>query len=51
VNDILATVGLKLPSSTTTSQPSATSVSNVLAPVKSLLSGVDGILQSLFGRP
>jgi RNA polymerase sigma factor (sigma-70 family) len=51
LDDILATVGLKLPSSTTTTQPSATSVSNVLAPVKSLLDGVDGILQNLFGRP
>ena len=51
VNDILATVGLKLPSSTTSSQPPATSVSNVLSPVKSLLDGVDGILQNLFGRP
>ncbi len=50
VNDILATVGLKLPSSATSSQPPVTSVSNVLAPVKSLLDGVDGILQNLFGR-
>ena len=34
----------------TTSQPPATSVTNVLAPVQSLLAGVDGILQNLFGR-
>ena len=54
LDDILATVGLKLPSNTTTppaSPPSGTTtVTNVLAPVQSLLSGVDGVLQSLFGR-
>ena len=49
LDDILGTVGLTLPSSTTT-QPPATSVTNVLAPVQSLLEGVDGILQNLFGR-
>ena len=50
VNDILGTVGLKLPSGATSSPPPATSVSNVLSPVQSLLDGVDGILQNLFGR-
>jgi len=49
LDDILATVGLKLPSPTTT-QPPVTSVTNVLAPVQSLLAGVDDMLQSLFGR-
>ncbi len=53
LHDILGTVGLKLPSGTPTtpSQPSGTpTVTNVLAPVQSLLSGVDGVLKSLFGR-
>jgi hypothetical protein len=53
VNDILATVGLKLPTNSTTptsSPPSgSTTVTNVLAPVKSLLGGLDGVLQKLFG--
>jgi hypothetical protein len=53
VNDILATVGLKLPTYSTTpsaSQPSgSTTVTNVLAPVESLLGGLDGVLQKLFG--
>ncbi len=54
LDEILATVGLKLPSGTTAlaaSQPSgSTTVTNVLAPAQSLLDGVDGVLQSLFGR-
>ncbi len=54
VNEVLATLGLKLPSGTTTtpppsSVPSNTTVTNVLAPVQSLLSGVDGLLKGLFG--
>ena len=49
LDDILATVGLSLPSPTAT-QPPVTSVTNVLAPVQSLLDGVDGVLQNLFGR-
>jgi hypothetical protein len=53
LDGILATVGLKLPSGSTTpaaSQPSgSTTVTNILAPVKSLLGGLDGVLQSLFG--
>jgi hypothetical protein len=53
LDDILATVGLKLPTGSTTptaSQPSgSTTVTNVLAPVKSLLGGLDGVLKSLFG--
>jgi len=53
LDDILATVGLKLPASATTaaaSQPSgSTTVSNVLAPVQSLLGGLDGALLKLFG--
>ena len=54
VNDVLATLGLKLPSGTTTtpppsSVPSNTTVTNVLAPVQSLLHGVDGLLKGLFG--
>jgi hypothetical protein len=53
LDDILATVGLKLPSGTTAtpSSPSgSTTVTNVLAPVQSLLGGVDDLLQKLFGR-
>jgi hypothetical protein len=54
LDEILATVGLKLPSGTTAlaaSQPSgSTTVTNVLAPAQSLLDGVDGVLLSLFGR-
>jgi RNA polymerase sigma factor (sigma-70 family) len=52
LDDILATVGLKLPSGTTTpSSPSGSpTVANVLAPVQSLLGGVDDLLQKLFGR-
>ena len=54
VNEVLATLGLKLPSGTTTtpppsSVPSNTTVTNVLAPVQSLLHGVDGLLKGLFG--
>ena len=54
VDDVLATLGLKLPSGTTTapppsSVPSNTTVTNVLAPVQSLLHGVDGLLKGLFG--
>ncbi len=53
LDDILATVGLKLPANSTTSlssQPSgSTTVTNVLAPVESLLGGLDGALQTLFG--
>ena len=53
LDDILASVGLKLPANSTTpppSQPSgSTTVSNVLAPVQSLLGGLDGVLQKLFG--
>ena len=54
LDEILASVGLKLPSGTTAlaaSQPSgSTAVTNVLAPAQSLLTGVDGVLQSLLGR-
>jgi RNA polymerase sigma factor (sigma-70 family) len=53
VDDILASVGLKLPAYATTSAPSqppgSTTVTNVLAPVQSLLGGLDGVLQKLFG--
>jgi len=53
LDDILATVGLKLPANSTTSpssQPSgSTTVTNVLAPVESLLGGLDGALLTLFG--
>ncbi|HEV2059896.1 MAG TPA: hypothetical protein VGR11_11105, partial [Solirubrobacteraceae bacterium] len=47
LDDILATVGLTLPSRTTT-EPPVTSVTNVLAPAQSLLDGVDEVLQSMF---
>jgi RNA polymerase sigma factor (sigma-70 family) len=53
LDEILATVGLKLPSGATTPPPSqtpgSTTVTNVMAPVTSLLGGVDGVLKSLFG--
>jgi hypothetical protein len=54
VNEVLATLGLKLPTGTTTtpppsSVPSNTTVTHVLAPVQSLLDGVDGLLKGLFG--
>ncbi len=53
IQRILAAVGLSLPSSATPSAPAPSansSISNVLAPVQSLLSGVDSLLQNLFGR-
>ncbi len=52
LDDILASVGLSLPShlATPPSQPSASpTVTSVLAPVRSLLGGVDGLLKRLFG--
>jgi hypothetical protein len=54
VDEVLASLGLKLPSGTSTtpppsSVPSNTTVTNVLAPVQSLLNGVDGLLKGLFG--
>lgn len=54
LDDILSSVGLKLPARATAPPASqtagSTTVTNVLAPVQSLLTGVDGVLQSLFGR-
>ncbi|MDQ3724032.1 MAG: hypothetical protein M3376_13440, partial [Actinomycetota bacterium] len=48
----LATVGLKLPSSTTSSPasqtPGSSTVTNVLAPAQSLLGELDGVMQRLF---
>ena len=50
LDDILATVGLKLPTTSTTPPASgSTTITNVLAPVQSLLGGLDGLLQKLFG--
>ncbi len=54
VDEVLASLGLKLPSRATTtpppsSVPSNPTVTNVLAPVQSLLSGVDGVLKRLSG--
>ena len=53
LDDILASVGLKLPANSTTPPPSppsgSTTVTNVLAPVQSLLGGLDGALLKLFG--
>ncbi len=53
IQRILAAVGLSLPSSATPSAPAPTAnttISNVLAPAQSLLSGVNSVLQNLFGR-
>lgn len=52
IQRILAALGMRLPSSTTTTAPSTTntSISKVLAPAQSLLSGVNRLLQNLFGR-
>ena len=53
IQRILASVGLSLPSGATTSAPapsSSTTVTNVLAPAQSLLSGVNTMLQNLFSR-
>jgi RNA polymerase sigma factor (sigma-70 family) len=49
---ILATVGLRLPSSAATTPPTTTgspTAATVLAPVQSLLGGLSGLLQTLFG--
>ncbi|MFP5362074.1 MAG: RNA polymerase sigma factor [Thermoleophilia bacterium] len=49
---ILGSIGLSLPSGTDTTPPATptdTSVTNVLAPAQSLLSGVNSLLQNLFG--
>ncbi|MDP2712414.1 MAG: RNA polymerase sigma factor [Solirubrobacteraceae bacterium] len=55
LDEVLATFGLTLPSNLAPPPPPSSSSSgqtatNVMAPVQSLLSGVDGLLQSLFGR-
>ena len=54
VDEVLASLGLKLPTGTSTtpppsSVPSNTTVTSILAPVQSLLHGVDGLLKGLFG--
>ena len=54
LGDILGTVGLTLPAELATATPSpapaSPTVTNVLAPAQSVLDGVDGVLQTLFGR-
>jgi RNA polymerase sigma factor (sigma-70 family) len=57
IQRILASVGMSLPSHTTTAPPTTTTTTttdttatNVLAPAQSLLSGVNAMLQNLFGR-
>ncbi len=53
VDKVLASLGLERPSSTTAQAPASPApnqtVTNVLAPVKSLLDGVDGVLKGLLG--
>jgi RNA polymerase sigma factor (sigma-70 family) len=54
IERILGSLGLSLPSNTTTAPPASpahTTVSNVLAPAQSLLSGVNSMLQNLFRAP
>ncbi|HVF77388.1 MAG TPA: sigma-70 family RNA polymerase sigma factor [Solirubrobacteraceae bacterium] len=54
IQRILGSLGLSLPSSTTTAPPTSptnTTITNVLAPAQSLLSGVNTMLQNLFRAP
>jgi len=54
IQRILATVGMSLPSHTTTAPPATTTTettaANVFAPMQSVLSGVNALLQDFFGR-
>ena len=53
IRRILASVGMSLPSHTATAPPATTTeptAANVFAPVQSVLSGVNALLQDLFGR-